>query len=55
MKLKELHILNADIEQIDNLEKEFDLCFHLAAQSRVQPSFEDPQESFRVNVYGTTK
>ena len=47
--------INSDIELIDQLEPEFDLCFHLAAQSRVQPSFEDPQESIRVNVNGTTK
>ena len=31
----------------------FDLCFHLAAQSRVQPSFKDPTETLRVNVKGT--
>ena len=31
----------------------FDLCFHLAAQSRVQPSFDNPVETFRVNVKGT--
>ena len=39
---------------MNNLQN-FDYCFHLAAQSRVQPSFEDPEESFRVNVYGTLK
>ena len=33
----------------------FDFCFHLAAQSRVQPSFDNPQESVRVNVSGTTR
>jgi len=47
--------INSDIELIDKLGPEFDLCFHLAAQSRVQPSFEDPQESIRVNVNGTMK
>jgi len=47
--------IDSDIELIDQLESEFDLCFHLAAQSRVQPSFEDPKESIRVNVNGTTK
>tara|TARA_B100000963_G_scaffold80683_1_gene68644 strand:- start:1006 stop:1860 length:855 start_codon:yes stop_codon:yes gene_type:complete len=47
--------INSDIESIDQLESKFDLCFHLAAQSRVQPSFEDPQESIRVNVNGTMK
>ena len=47
--------INDDIENIERLEDNFDLCFHLAAQSRVQPSFKDPQESFRVNVMGTLK
>ena len=47
--------INADITTIDSLDTDFDLCFHLAAQSRVQPSFENPEESFRVNVFGTTK
>ena len=31
----------------------FDLCYHLAALSRIQPSFDDPQETFRVNAGGT--
>ena len=48
--------LNIDIEKIIKIrEADFDICFHLAAQSRVQPSFEDPQESLRVNVVGTSK
>ena len=34
---------------------DFDVCFHLAAQSRVQPSFDNPQESVRINISGTTK
>jgi len=43
-----------DIEQLlywkgDN----FDLCFHLAALSRVQTSFDDPLDTFRVNGNGT--
>ena len=29
------------------------MCYHIAAQSRVQPSFEEPTECFRVNVKGT--
>jgi UDP-glucose 4-epimerase len=46
--------LNNDIEDINKILKEkFDICFHLAAQSRVQPSFEDPKESIRINVNGT--
>ena len=48
--------INGDIESISSIsESNFDICFHLAAQSRVQPSFEDPEESFRVNVQGTLK
>jgi len=51
-----VNYLDIDIEEILNIqEKDFDICFHLAAQSRVQPSFDNPQESVRVNVTGTTK
>jgi len=31
----------------------FDLIYHLAALSRIQPSFDDPHETFRVNTQGT--
>ena len=55
-EIDEIHYLDMDIEEIFKIkEKNFDICFHLAAQSRVQPSFNDPQESIRVNVTGTTK
>jgi len=47
--------INDDITNIDKVFNDFDLCFHLAAQSRVQPSFDDPEESLRVNVIGTSK
>ena len=48
--------LNKDIEDIMTItDTDFDVCFHLAAQSRVQPSFDNPEESFRVNVSGTSK
>jgi UDP-glucose 4-epimerase len=39
--------INDDIINIFKLDKDFDTCFHLAAQSRVQPSFENPEESLR--------
>jgi UDP-glucose 4-epimerase len=43
-----------DIEQIEYLKAQsIDLCFHLAALSRIQPSFEQPSETFRVNTRGT--
>ena len=47
--------INMDIDMVDNIDNDFDLCFHLAARSRVQPSFSDPTEYFRVNVNGTMK
>jgi UDP-glucose 4-epimerase len=43
-----------DIEQIEYLKGDgINLCFHLAALSRIQPSFEQPSETFRVNTRGT--
>ena len=57
--LEENHIegvkyINADIETIEYIKgKDFDVCFHLAALSRIQPSFENPTDTFRVNVRGT--
>jgi len=54
-ELSSVTYVTGDIELIDQLGSEFDICFHLAAQSRVQPSFEDPEESMRVNVTGTMK
>ena len=46
---------NHDIEDIELIKDPIDVCFHLAAMARVQPSFENPSEYFRVNTYGTTK
>lgn len=46
--------ISGDIEQIEYWRGDkFDLCYHLAALSRIQPSFENPVETFRVNVTGT--
>lgn len=42
-----------DIESIDMLDVKYDLIYHLAALSRIQPSFENPAETFRVNTLGT--
>mgnify|MGYP000185569651 FL=1 len=43
-----------NIEQINYMSgEEVDVCFHLAALSRIQPSFENPSEFFRVNTSGT--
>jgi UDP-glucose 4-epimerase len=44
---------NGDIENVGLMDKDFDLIYHLAALSRIQPSFTNPQETFRVNTSGT--
>jgi UDP-glucose 4-epimerase len=44
-----------DIENVNLMDKDFDLIFHLAALSRIQPSFNQPEETFRVNTIGTQK
>ena len=47
--------INDDITNISNIKESIDICYHLAAKARVQPSFEDPVDYFRVNVTGTMK
>jgi UDP-glucose 4-epimerase len=42
-----------DIEHISLMDKNFDLIYHLAGLSRIQPSFNNPVETFRVNTIGT--
>ena len=54
-EIQEVKYYNLDIEKISKINESIDLCFHLAAQSRVQPSFDDPEESFRTNVLGTSR
>jgi len=50
----ECNYIAGDIEQLEYYKGDgFDLCYHLAALSRIQPSFEDPTETFRVNVRGS--
>lgn len=45
--------INCDIESISEIKNEYDIIFHLAALSRIQPSFKNPSETFRVNTLGT--
>ena len=54
-EFKGVQYIDNDIINIDNIINDYDFCFHLAAQSRVQPSFKNPEESLRVNVLGTSK
>ena len=42
-----------DYNKIDSLFKGIDCVFHLAAQSRIQPSIIDPEKTFKVNCNGT--
>lgn len=55
---KENHIegveyLNDNILNINNYSIKFDIIYHLAALSRIQPSFEDPLTTFDFNTSGT--
>ena len=43
------------IEKYSKLNINFDLVYHLAALSRIQPSFNNPDETFKVNTIGTQK
>lgn len=42
-----------DIENVNLMDKDFELIYHLAGLSRIQPSFKNPSETFRVNTVGT--
>ena len=52
-ELEGCHYVYGDIESLITWEdNNFDLCYHLAALARIQPSFEDPMETFRVDTFG---
>jgi UDP-glucose 4-epimerase len=44
-----------DIQEIYKFETDYDVVFHLAALSRIQPSYDNPFETFRVNSEGTAR
>lgn len=44
---------NIDVNEINHLENDFDLIFHLAGLSRIQPSFKNPTKTFKSNTSGT--
>lgn len=53
-EVREAAYLYDDIEKVAYFDgSEVDVCFHLAALSRIQPSFKYPSEFFRVNTKGT--
>ena len=48
------NFLNGDIRAMENIkDKPYTYIFHLAALSRIQPSFKNPHTTFMVNVDGT--
>ena len=47
--------LYADINDISTIDFKADLVYHLAALSRIQPSFNKPDQTFKTNVLGTEK
>lgn len=48
--------VKGDIDNIEKLlENDFNYCFHLAGLSRIQPSFNNPKETFYSNTQGTLK
>ncbi len=60
--VKENHIdgaeyIDGDIVNIESLlpTNDFDICFHLAGLSRIQPSFQNPYQTFRVNTEGVQR
>ena len=52
-KVKGCEYFEGDITEIHTIHEDYNIIFHLAAQSRVQPSFDNPSETYRVNVTGT--
>ncbi len=42
-----------DYDQLEPLMQDVDLVFHLAAESRIQPSIIDPRYAIQVNTVGT--
>ena len=52
------HYVEGKIEHINfyfGMNPSFDLVYHLAGLSRIQPSFENPSETFNVNTMGTQR
>ena len=51
-----VNYIDGDISDISNLlENDFDLCYHLAGLSRIQPSFNNPDDTFHSNTLGTQR
>lgn len=53
--IKGVEYIDDDVENILNYDIKFDLIYHLAALSRIQPSFIDPVLTFHSNTTGTLR
>lgn len=53
IKNKNVHCAILPVQQIQKLYPQPEVIYHLAAQSRVQPSYNKPQQTFDDNVAGT--
>lgn len=58
--LKENHIedvnyISDDVNNIFEYDEKYDIIYHLAALSRIQPSFDNPELTYRYNTTGTLK
>lgn len=54
--IKGVEYIIGDIVDVENIIKnDFDICFHLAGLSRIQPSFNNPFDTFHSNTLGTQK
>lgn len=50
------NFLGGDVRAMENISNSnYDFVFHLAALSRIQPSFQNPSNTFSVNTEGTKK
>jgi UDP-glucose 4-epimerase len=45
--------ISGDLSDIDTIQNDIDIVYHLAARARIQPSFEHPEEYIRTNFEGT--
>lgn len=52
-EIKGCNYITGDLFNINLLDKDFDIIFHLAGLSRIQPSFITPFETYIANVEGT--
>ena len=52
-KILNVNYINMDVINISDINEKFDICFHLAAKTLVQDSFQKVEEYYDTNVTGT--